>query len=116
MACDDDGQGSRYLKVFNAERFWEGDSLNVGSEDAVRDAEWNQRHGPVPGGAVGLQHLVDALGRSYGAVLLVAGPFSEADPVPGLRERDEDVRLPGNRSVGAACVVRCERARSAAAR
>ena len=31
----------------------------------------------------------------YGAVLLVARP--EADPVPGLRERDEDVRLPGDR-------------------
>ncbi|MDQ2984709.1 MAG: Ldh family oxidoreductase [Actinomycetota bacterium] len=47
--------------------------------------------------AVGLQLLVDALTRSegYGAVLLVARP--EADPVPGLRERAGELRLPGDR-------------------
>lgn len=45
--------------------------------------------------AVGLQSLVDALaGDGYGAVLLVARP--EADPVPGLRARAGDVRLPGD--------------------
>jgi L-2-hydroxycarboxylate dehydrogenase (NAD+) len=44
--------------------------------------------------ALGLQLFVDALaGDGYGAVLLVAGPA--ADPVPGLRERAGDVRLPG---------------------
>jgi LDH2 family malate/lactate/ureidoglycolate dehydrogenase len=46
--------------------------------------------------AVGLQLLVDALaGEGHGAVLLVARP--EADPVPGLRERAEGARLPGDR-------------------
>jgi L-2-hydroxycarboxylate dehydrogenase (NAD+) len=44
--------------------------------------------------ALGLQLFVDALaGDGYGAVLLVAAPA--ADPVPGLRERAGDVRLPG---------------------
>jgi hypothetical protein len=45
--------------------------------------------------AVGLQLLVDALRGSYGAVMLVARP--EADPVPGLRERAEAMRVPSNR-------------------
>jgi LDH2 family malate/lactate/ureidoglycolate dehydrogenase len=46
--------------------------------------------------ALGLQLLVDALvGDGYGAVLLVARP--EADPVPALRERAGDLRLPGDR-------------------
>ena len=45
--------------------------------------------------ALGLQLLVDALaGEGYGAVLLVARP--EADPVPGLRRRAADIRLPGD--------------------
>jgi hypothetical protein len=47
--------------------------------------------------ALGLQAFVDALtadGRS-GAVLLVARP--EGDPVPSLRARAGDVRLPGDR-------------------
>jgi Malate/L-lactate dehydrogenase len=45
--------------------------------------------------AVGLQLLVEALaGEGYGAVLLVARP--EADPVPALRERAGEVRLPGD--------------------
>ena len=45
--------------------------------------------------ALGLQLLVDALvGGGYGAVLLVARP--EADPVPALRVRASDVRLPGD--------------------
>ncbi len=46
--------------------------------------------------AVGLQALVDSLtgGESYGAVLVVARP--EGDPVPGLRARAGDVRLPGD--------------------
>ena len=49
--------------------------------------------------AVGLQLLVDSLiGEGYGAVMLVAHP--EADPVPALRERAGDVRLPGDRSRG----------------
>ena len=49
--------------------------------------------------AVGLQLLVDSLiGEGYGAVMLVAQP--EADPVPALRERAGDVRLPGDRSRG----------------
>ena len=47
--------------------------------------------------AVGLQLLVDSLtgGRDYGAVMLVARP--DADPVPALRARASDVRLPGDR-------------------
>jgi (2R)-3-sulfolactate dehydrogenase (NADP+) len=48
--------------------------------------------------AVGLQLVVEALvgpGGGYGAVLVVARP--EADPVPDLRARAEDVRLPGDR-------------------
>ena len=46
--------------------------------------------------ALGLQLLVDALvSDGYGAVLLVARP--EADPVPALRERAGDLRLPGDR-------------------
>jgi L-2-hydroxycarboxylate dehydrogenase (NAD+) len=46
--------------------------------------------------ALGLQLVVDALaGDGYGAVLLVARP--EADPVPALRERAGDLRLPGDR-------------------
>jgi hypothetical protein len=45
--------------------------------------------------ALGLQLLVDALvGGGYGAVLLVARP--EADPVPALRVRASDARLPGD--------------------
>lgn len=40
--------------------------------------------------------LVGALaGEEHGAVLLVARP--EHDPVPALRERAADVRLPGDR-------------------
>jgi LDH2 family malate/lactate/ureidoglycolate dehydrogenase len=47
--------------------------------------------------ALGLQLLVDALaGEGYGAVLVVARP--EADPVPELRRRAADVRLPGDRT------------------
>jgi LDH2 family malate/lactate/ureidoglycolate dehydrogenase len=47
--------------------------------------------------ALGLQLLVDALaGEGYGAVLVVARP--EADPVPELRRRAADVRLPGERT------------------
>ena len=47
--------------------------------------------------ALGLQLLVEALTGTddYGAVLVVARP--EADPVPALRERAIDVRLPGDR-------------------
>jgi len=47
--------------------------------------------------AVGLQLLVDSLtgGEDYGAVMLVARPI--ADPVPVLRMRAGDVRLPGDR-------------------
>jgi hypothetical protein len=47
--------------------------------------------------ALGLQMLVEALAGSgeFGAVLLVARP--EGDPVPGLRERAGDIRLPGDR-------------------
>jgi (2R)-3-sulfolactate dehydrogenase (NADP+) len=47
--------------------------------------------------ALGLQALVDSLtgGDEYGAVLLVARPAG--DPVPGLRARAGDVRLPGDR-------------------
>ena len=49
--------------------------------------------------AIGLQLLVDSLvGEDYGAVLLVARP--EADPVPALRERAGDTRLPGDRPRG----------------
>jgi hypothetical protein len=45
--------------------------------------------------ALGLQLLVDSVaGEGYGAVMLVARP--RADPVPGLRERAVDVRLPGD--------------------
>ena len=45
--------------------------------------------------AVGLQLFVSALaGEDHGAVLLVARP--EHDPVPGLRERAQGVRLPGD--------------------
>jgi LDH2 family malate/lactate/ureidoglycolate dehydrogenase len=48
--------------------------------------------------AVGLQLLVDALSpdEGFGAVLLVARP--EADPVPALRARAGDLRLPGSRA------------------
>ena len=47
--------------------------------------------------ALGLQLLVDALaGEGYGAVLVVARP--ESDPVPELRRRAADVRLPGDRT------------------
>jgi LDH2 family malate/lactate/ureidoglycolate dehydrogenase len=46
--------------------------------------------------ALGLQMLVGSLvGEAYGAVLVVASP--EADPVPGLRDRAQGVRLPGDR-------------------
>jgi len=47
--------------------------------------------------ALGLQLFVDALTGSddYGAVLVVARP--EGDPVPALRDRAADVRLPGDR-------------------
>jgi LDH2 family malate/lactate/ureidoglycolate dehydrogenase len=47
--------------------------------------------------ALGLQLLVEALAGSegFGALLLVARP--QADPVPGLRERSQGVRLPGDR-------------------
>jgi LDH2 family malate/lactate/ureidoglycolate dehydrogenase len=46
--------------------------------------------------ATGLQMLVGALaGEGHGAVLLVAQPH--ADPVPALRERAGDIRLPGDR-------------------
>ena len=47
--------------------------------------------------AVGLQVLVDSLtgGDDHGAVMLVARP--EGDPVPALRARAGDVRLPGER-------------------
>jgi LDH2 family malate/lactate/ureidoglycolate dehydrogenase len=45
--------------------------------------------------ALGLQLLVDSLsGGGHGAVLLVAQPL--ADPVPALRARASDVRLPGD--------------------
>ena len=45
--------------------------------------------------ALGLQLLVDSLVvDGYGAVLLVAQPA--ADPVPALRARAPDVRLPGD--------------------
>ncbi len=46
--------------------------------------------------ALGLQLLVDSVaGEGYGAVMLVAR--SRADPVPVLRERAADIRLPGDR-------------------
>jgi L-2-hydroxycarboxylate dehydrogenase (NAD+) len=46
--------------------------------------------------ALGLQLLVDSVaGEDYGAVMLVARPRS--DPVPALRERAADTRLPGDR-------------------
>jgi len=49
--------------------------------------------------AIGLQLLVDSLvADGYGAVMLVARP--EADPVPELRARAGDVRLPGDRPRG----------------
>jgi len=49
--------------------------------------------------AIGLQLLVDSLvGEEHGAVMIVARPH--ADPVPGLRERAGDVRLPGDRPRG----------------
>jgi LDH2 family malate/lactate/ureidoglycolate dehydrogenase len=49
--------------------------------------------------AIGLQLLVDSLvGDGHGAVMLVARP--EADPVPALRARAGDVRLPGDRPRG----------------
>ena len=49
--------------------------------------------------AIGLQLLVDSLiGEGHGAVMLVARP--EADPVPALRQRAGDVRLPGDRPRG----------------
>jgi len=45
--------------------------------------------------ALGLQLLVDSLiGDGYGAMLLVAQPA--ADPLPALRARAPDVRLPGD--------------------
>jgi LDH2 family malate/lactate/ureidoglycolate dehydrogenase len=45
--------------------------------------------------AVGLHMFVSALaGEEHGAVMLVARP--EHDPVPGLRARAADVRLPGD--------------------
>ena len=45
--------------------------------------------------ALGLQMLVDSLiGDGYGAVLVVAQPA--ADPVPALRARAREVRLPGD--------------------
>jgi LDH2 family malate/lactate/ureidoglycolate dehydrogenase len=45
--------------------------------------------------ALGLQLLVDSLsGDGYGAVLVVAKPV--ADPVPGVRERADGLRLPGD--------------------
>jgi len=45
--------------------------------------------------ALGLQLLVDSLvADGYGAVLLVAPPA--ADPVPAMRLRAADVRLPGD--------------------
>ena len=45
--------------------------------------------------ALGLQLLVDSLiGDGYGAMLLVAQPA--ADPLPALRVRAPDVRLPGD--------------------
>ena len=45
--------------------------------------------------ALGLHLFVDALaGEGYGAVLVVAPP--ESDPVPGLRERAAELRLPGD--------------------
>jgi len=57
--------------------------------------------------ALGLQGLVDALtgGGGYGAVLLVARP--EGDPIPSLRARAGDVRLPGDRK--ASPVGNCSR-------
>jgi L-2-hydroxycarboxylate dehydrogenase (NAD+) len=46
--------------------------------------------------ALGLQLLVDSVaGEDYGAVMLVARPRS--DPVPALRQRAADTRLPGDR-------------------
>jgi LDH2 family malate/lactate/ureidoglycolate dehydrogenase len=47
--------------------------------------------------ALGLQLLVDSLAGEdgYGAVMVVARP--QADPVPGLRTRAGDLRLPGDR-------------------
>jgi LDH2 family malate/lactate/ureidoglycolate dehydrogenase len=49
--------------------------------------------------AIGLQLLVDSLvGEDYGGLMLVARP--EADPVPALRERAGDTRLPGDRPRG----------------
>ena len=47
--------------------------------------------------ALGLQLFVEALTgtEDYGAVLLVARP--EGDPVPALRDRAADLRLPGDR-------------------
>jgi LDH2 family malate/lactate/ureidoglycolate dehydrogenase len=47
--------------------------------------------------ALGLQLLVDSLAGEdgYGAVMIVARP--QADPVPGLRTRAGDLRLPGDR-------------------
>jgi hypothetical protein len=46
--------------------------------------------------ALGLHMLVESLaGEDYGAVVLVAQP--EHDPVPGLRERAGELRLPGDR-------------------
>jgi LDH2 family malate/lactate/ureidoglycolate dehydrogenase len=47
--------------------------------------------------ALGLQLLVESLAGEdgYGAVMVVARP--QADPVPGLRTRAGDLRLPGDR-------------------
>jgi hypothetical protein len=51
--------------------------------------------------ALGLQLFVEALAgtEGFGALLVVARP--EADPVPGLRARAGDVRLPGDRGANA---------------
>jgi LDH2 family malate/lactate/ureidoglycolate dehydrogenase len=46
--------------------------------------------------AIGLQLVVDAVAAGgYGAFMVVARPV--ADPVPGLRERAGELRLPGDR-------------------
>jgi hypothetical protein len=34
-------------------------------QESVQDAEWNERHGPVPGGARVLMFSVEATDRSY---------------------------------------------------
>ena len=50
--------------------------------------------------AVGLQLLVDAHGEATVPSCSWRGARPEACPVPGLRERDEGVRLPGNAESG----------------